>query len=160
MLPQSHFLIGTIVSLFLYYVFPEIGFLNLVIFLLASVLIDVDHYLYYVYRKKNWGPINATKWFLEKGRILKNAEQKTRNEFYTGFYFLHGVEVLILLVILGYLTSSFFYFICLGFLLHLILDYVYQSKTRDRFDKFSIIYDYFKYRKLKFIDELDGLAKV
>ncbi len=160
MLPQNHFFIGLLISAILYFGFPDIGILSLVVFLIATVGIDVDHYLYYVYRKKDWNLINSVRWFLKKGRALRKIDIKERSEFYTGFCFLHGVEVLILLGVLGYFVWDVFYFVLLGFALHLILDHIHQCFWRGRFDKFSIIYDYFKYGKLKFVDELEGLVKV
>lgn len=160
MLPQNHFLIGLLVSIILYFSFPDIEILSLVIFLIATVGIDVDHYLYYVYRKKDWSLRNSVRWFLKKGRALRKIDARERSEFYTGFCFLHGVEVLILLGFLGYFVWNIFYFVLLGFALHLVLDYVNEFKRKNRFDKFSIIYDYFKYGKLKFVDELEGLAKI
>jgi hypothetical protein len=155
MLPQNHFFIGLIASVILYFGFPDIGILNLVVFLLASVLIDVDHYLYYVYKKKDWSLVNSVRWFLKKRAFMRKAGRKVRNEVWVGFFFLHGIEVLTLIWLLGFFIWDIFYFVLLGFLLHLILDYVHQIRERDRFDKFSIVYDYFKYKKLKFIDELD-----
>jgi hypothetical protein len=160
MLPKYHFLIGLIFSVILYFVFPGIGILNLVVFLVATVFIDVDHYLYYVYLKGDWSLGNAVRWFNGKIRFLKKFDVKKRRDFYTGFCFLHGIEVLILFLILGYFVSSIFYFICLGFAFHLILDYIHGFRNKDRFDKFSIIYDYFKYGKLRFVEEIEGLASV
>ena len=159
MLPKNHFLFGLIASVFLYFGF-DVEILSLVVFLVATVGIDVDHYLYYVYKKKDWSLVNSFRWFLEKGKSLRKLDIKERSEFYTGFCFLHGIEVLMLLGILGYFVWYIFYFVLLGFALHLILDYVHQARKKNRFDKFSIIYDYFKYGKLKFVDELEGLAKV
>ncbi len=160
MLPQHHFLIGSISSIFIYLNFPEISILNIIIFLLASVLIDVDHYLYYVYRKKDWNLKNAINWFMRNGKALKKLDIKKRAEFYTGFCFLHGIEVLILLAILGYFINNIFSFIALGFLVHLILDYIHQANYKGRFDKFSIIYDYFKYGDLKFVEEIESLTRL
>lgn len=159
MLSQYHFLFGLVASLFLYFGF-DVGVFGCFVFLIATVGIDVDHYLYYVYKKKDWSLKNSIRWFLKKGRALRKIDIKKRSEFYTGFCFLHGVEVLILLGVLGYFVWDIFYFVLLGFAFHLILDHIHQCFWRGRFDKFSIIYDYFKYGKLKFVDELAGLAKV
>ncbi|MCD4770789.1 hypothetical protein K8R30_00050 [archaeon] len=150
MLPQNHFLFGLIVSVVLYLVFPEIEFLGLVVFLMATVLIDIDHYLYYIYRKRDWSLANAIRWVLRKGKILKKMRRKRRSEFYIGFYFLHGIEALILFGALGYFVWDGFYFVSLGFGFHLVLDYIHQIQIMDRIDKISSIYDYFKYGKLKF----------
>ncbi len=159
MLPQYHFSLGLVASLFLYFGF-DIELLGCFIFLVATVGIDVDHYLYYVYRKRDWNLINAIRWFMQITRGLKKMDIKIRREFYTGFCFLHGIEVLAITALLGYFVWDLFYFIVLGFLFHLILDHINQAFWRGRFDKFSIIYDYFKYGKLKFVDELEELTKL
>ena len=98
--------------------------------------------------------VNAVKWFLAKGRVLKKMGLKGRSKFYTTLCFLHGIEVLVLLGVLGYFAWDAFYFVLLGFVLHLILDYVNEIKRGGRFDKVSIIFDYFKYKKLRFIEEV------
>jgi len=159
MLPQYHFVYGLIVSLVLYFGF-DVGVLGCLVFLVATVGIDVDHYLYYVYRKRDWSLRRAVGWFMEKGRILKKLDKKEIKEFYTGFCFLHGVEVLGLLWILGYFVWDIFYFITLGFFFHLVLDWIHQTTWRGRFDKFSLIWDYYKYGKLKFVEEIEGLEDI
>jgi len=152
MLPQSHFLFGLIVSVVLYLVFPEVELLGLIVFLMASVLIDVDHYLYYIYKKRDWSLVGAVSWFVKRGKILKKMGRKKCSEFYTGFCFLHGVESLVLFGVLGFFVWDIFYFISLGFAFHLCLDYIHQVQIMDRIDKFSILYDYFKFGKLKFVE--------
>lgn len=159
MLPKYHFALGLIASLFLYFGF-DVGILECVVFLVATVGIDVDHYLYYVYRKKDWNLRRAFAWFVEKGNTLRKVGRKTRAEFFTGFCFLHGIEVLALLTVLGYFIWNVFYFVALGFLFHLILDHIHQAFWRGRFDKFSIVYDYFKYGRLNFVEELEVLTKL
>ncbi len=90
MLPQYHFSLGLVASLFLYFGF-DVQALECFIFLVATVGIDIDHYLYYVYKKGDWSLINATRWFMGKRKFLMGMGRKKRNEFYTGFYFLHGI---------------------------------------------------------------------
>ncbi len=153
MLPRTHFLIGILASLILLLLFPTIGILNVFIFLLASVLIDVDHYLYYVYRERDWNLVRAVKWFFATGEIMKKIDRGKRREIYTAFCFLHGTESLVLFVILGRMISEVFYFVVLGFGFHLGLDYIRQIINGGRFDRVSVIWDYFKYSKLRFIDD-------
>ena len=157
MLPTQHLFLGIIFSLILLFIFPQIGLIGFLIIMFSTVLIDVDHYLYYVYRKKDLSLKNAYNWFAFRKKKLSLLSRKQRNEFYTGFCFLHGIEVLGLLFILGKL-SFYFYYVLIGFIFHLFLDIVHQKTLHDRFDKYSIIYDYFKYKKLKIIDEFEGLV--
>ena len=154
MLPQNHFLFGFLFSVALYLVFPEIEFLGLVVFLMATVLIDVDHYLYYVYKKRDWSLKKAVLWILGMKRVMMKFDRKRRSKFYTGLYFLHGVESLVLFGVLGYFIWDVFYFVSLGFAFHLCLDYIRQVQIIDRFDRVSVFYDYFKFGKLKFVGEI------
>ncbi len=147
MLPRSHFLFGIVTSLFIYILFPTIGILNLIIFFGASILIDVDHYLYYVYKKRDWNLLSAIKWFMDYRKNSGNIGTKQEHEPYDVFFFLHGFEILILFGILGLFVSRIFYFACLGFALHLILDYIKSIMDRNRFGKFSIIWSYINYKK-------------
>lgn len=157
MLPKQHFMFGAIASLVLYFVFPEFDIFNWVLFLMSSILIDVDHYLYYVYRKKDWNLGNAVRWFFDRRNILIRAGGNFRNNVYSCFCFLHGFEILAVFVSLGYFVWYGFYFVFLGILFHLILDYIDQITYRARFDKVSIIWDFFRYRRLVFIEDAIGL---
>lgn len=159
MLPQSHFILGLIGSLVLYFGF-DVSLLYVIVFLVASVGIDVDHYLYYVWRKKDWSLKNAVVWFMYKKRIMDAMDFRDRKNFYKGFCFLHGIEFIVLFGLLGFFVWDIFYFVGLGFLFHLILDYIRQVKNKDRFDKFSVVWDYFKYKKLAFAEEIEGLGEM
>jgi len=159
MLPKSHFLLGVVAAIVLYFGF-EIGILGCLVFLIATIGIDVDHYLYYAYRKKDWNLRKAATWFIEKGEVFMKMSKKKRSGIYSGFWFLHGIEVVVLTWLVGYFIWELFYFVSAGFLFHLILDWIHQLSWRGRLDKFSIVYDYFKYNKLKFIDDVNRIAKI
>jgi len=160
MLPKHHILLGLIFSGILFYFFPQIGIAGFIIILLSTILIDTDHYLYYIYKKKKYSLAKAYKWFSESKKKMRALSRKQRNEFYTGFCFLHGIEVLAILFVLGKFISVYFYYVLIGFAFHIILDIIHQKTLHDRWDKFSLIYDYYKFKKLKFIDELEGLAGI
>ena len=150
MYPKHHIILGAIFAAALYFIFPSIGILNAAIVFLSSFLIDVDHYIYYRYKTGNWNLKKAYDWFEERGRKLDCLPRKKREEFYLAFCFLHGIEVLIILFILSIFVSKHFLFIFTGVALHLILDTLHQTTYQDRIDKFSLIYDYLKFKKLKF----------
>lgn len=155
MLPQSHFLFGFIFGGILYIFFSQIGILNFFIFLIATIFIDIDHYIYYICKEKKYGFVNAIKWFLKKRKILGKMSTKKYNSFYSSFYFLHGIELLISFLILGYFISDIFYFVALGIGFHLTLDYIDQIRRGIRVDKLSVFHDYFKYKKLKLLKVSD-----
>lgn len=152
MLPKKHFLYGLIVAVILF-CFPFVNFWEAFIFLASTVLIDVDHYFYYISRKRKYDIKGAYNWFKAKERLWKSIQPHDRKHYYTGFYLFHGVEWLILLAILGHFVSQLFYFVLAGMLFHLILDWIMQEiyLYPYRF-KFSVIYDYLKFKKLRLIE--------
>ena len=114
MLPQYHFVYGLVVSLVLYFGF-DVGALGCLIFLVATVGIDVDHYLYYVYRKRDWSLGNAIRWFMNQKKKLDKMDRKTRGEYYSGWYFLHGFESILVFGLFGFFWNGF-WFLVFGFI--------------------------------------------
>ena len=148
MLPTKHFIFGLIFAGFLYFIFPKIGLIGFSIILFSSFLIDVDHYLYYIYKKKDFSLRNAYKWFIKHKKKLLSLPWKQRNKFKTGFCFLHGIEVLLILLILWIFISKYFLFVFTGFAFHLLLDSIDQTTYWDRISKVSLVNDYLEIKKL------------
>ena len=151
MFPSKHFIFGLIFAGFLFLIFPKINFIGFLIIIFSTVLIDVDHYLYYVYKKKDFSLRNAYNWFIEHKKKLLSLPWEQRNKFQTGFCFLHGIEVLFILLILWVFVSKYFLFVFVGFTFHLVLDIIHQRTIMDRLDRISLIYDFFKFKRLRFI---------
>jgi hypothetical protein len=147
--PKIHFLIGFLFITLLHFIFPQITFLNLLIILFSSVLIDVDHYFYYIFIKKDFNLIKAYNWFKEGVRKTRRLPLKERKKMYTGFYMFHGIEPLIILFLLGISVSQFFFFVFLGFSFHLLLDIPSEIIIKGTFQKISLIYNYTQFRKSK-----------
>ena len=110
---------------FLYFIF-NISPINSTLFFLASFLIDVDHYLYYIYRKKDFSLRKAFNWFIKMDAKYLSLSKKQREKYDFSFCIFHGVESVALLAILSLIPGlSFLVFIAAGFLLHLLLDTVH-----------------------------------
>ena len=152
MLPIKHLIFGIILSAILLIIFPKIGWMGFFVIILSTVLIDVDHYLYFVYKKKNLNLKNAFNWFIENGKKFYSLPKIERDKFYLGFCFLHGVEILFILFILGIFISKYFLFILVGFSFHLFLDVIYSISQRKRITKVSLVHDFLKFKKLKLMD--------
>ncbi|MFH1607542.1 MAG: hypothetical protein ABIA78_00220 [archaeon] len=153
MFVKQHVILGGLFALALFLFFPEIGLINTSLIFLSSVLIDVDHYLYYVHKRKNWSLKKAHKWFVinvEEKLIVIPKTQRSR--FYGGFFFLHGIEFLIISFLLIFL-SKYFLFIFTGGTFHLLFDIVEETRYHNRIDKFSSIYDWKKFKKLTPIEK-------
>ncbi len=154
MIPRQHLFFGLIFVLILFFIFPQIGWIEFFIIIASTILIDFDHYVYYVYKKKNLNLKKAYYWFFENCKKYCSLSREQKNKYYTGFCFLHGVEILVILFFLGKFFSVYFYYILIGFSFHLFLDIVYQIYSKERVDKFSLIYDFFKFKKLKLMQEI------
>lgn len=147
MLPKHHIFLGTIFAAALFLIFPKIGLIGFLLIIASTVLMDADHYVYYVFKKRDLSLINAYKWFHKKHKRLLSLSRKKRNEIYTEAHFFHGIEPLLILFVLGVYVSKYFFYILIGFTFHLFLDIIYQRKIHDRLDRISIIYDFIKFRR-------------
>lgn len=154
MLPDKHILFGLFFSISIFLLFPQIKLAGFLIIAFSSILIDIDHYIYYFIKKRDFNPFNACKWYYlsvkEKFSLLPFKEKKN---FYVGFFFLHGVEISLVFAVLGFILSEYFFFVSIGIFFHLFLDVTDEMIKKDRIDKVSIIYDFLKYKRLRFIDE-------
>ena len=155
MLPQNHLWLGIVVAGAIFLIFPSVGVANAGIILAASVLIDIDHYFYYIHKKKKISPIKAYKWYARNIKKHKKMSKEQREKVYFGTYTLHGVEILFLVFALGFFVHPVFYFIFIGFTIHLLSDLVVEMIYCDRVTKISIISCFLKSRGLTFIDDLD-----
>ena len=141
---SRHVIFGAIFSLILFWIYPEIGILNTSIVFLTSVLIDADHYLYYVYKKKDWSLKNAYSWYIELSKKIMSLSRKERNKLYLGVYIFHGIEVLFVLFLLGLIVHNIFIFAFIGVGFHMVLDMVHGSLYCDSGIKLSLIRDFLK----------------
>lgn len=154
MRPDKHIIYGFIFSLIIFIFFPSIGFFNiLIIFASSTILIDTDHYLYYVYRKKDLSLKRAFFWYADSWRKFNSLTPEQKQQVYGGVYIFHGIEILVLLFF-GIFLSQIFLFIFIGFLFHMFLDWSQEIKLKERTDKLFIIEDILKFRKLKHIEEI------
>ena len=101
MLPKYHIVFGFIFAFILWIIFPSLGLLGFLIIFFSSFLIDVDHYLYYVFIKKDLSLRNAHKWFIKKRKETLSLSKKQRKNLSTSFLFFHKIEFLLFVFILG-----------------------------------------------------------
>ena len=148
MVPKKHILLGLIFSVLIYFIL-KLNLIQVSIIFLSSVLIDFDHVIYYFFKKKNLNPKKAINYYFKKKEKLEKLSIEEKRRVYWGFYCFHGIEIVIILFLLGFFISNYFYFVLIGVTFHLVLDYIHQLTNHLRFDKVSIFWDYFKFRKLK-----------
>ena len=148
MLPKYHFILGFIISLFIFIIFPSIGLLGFLIIWAFSFLIDFDHYLYYVFKKKDFSLRRARVWFFEYGEKVDSIEREERKKYKVEVLIFHGIELIILLVFLCFF-SSFFFYILIGTLIHLSLDFATSIYYHHLHIKISQIYNCIRNRNKK-----------
>jgi len=152
MRPLVHLLSGLVLALLLFFFLPFVGVLGAVIIFLSSFLIDLDYLLYYFYKKKSWSLIKTYKYARAKGKSYKKLSRDKRKKYFRALRIFHGIETLIILFFLGYFVSYLFYYVLIGVLLHLVMDWIAEAKSKVRHDKFSAILSYFRFKKLKEIN--------
>lgn len=129
MLPKAHILLGGIFSIISYLLFPITAFQASLVFL-SSVLIDVDHYIWYVQRKKDDS--------LKKAYIFFKALKKLKKRKRIMMAF-HTIEFLIFVAVLSYFFP-FFLFILSGMLFHSILDAIDMNRNNElNLREFSLV---------------------
>ena len=140
MFPKTHLILGIFLSIILLLFFPGIGFLGVLLIFLSSFLIDVDHYLYYVYNKKSWSLKGAYKWFIKRREEYIKLPKKEVGKYKQIILIFHGIECWGLI----FLISLFFnpgFFIFFGMMFHLLFDFAESLYYRIPIsDKFSQIY--------------------
>ncbi len=151
MLPKYHLLLGFILSSIIFAIFLNIGLTGFLIIWASSFLIDFDHYLYYVFKKKDFSLKRARIWFFKLGEKINSLKKEERKKYKEGILIFHGIEFIILLIFLGFF-SSFFFYILLGVLIHLSLDLIHSISQGYLNTKFSQIYNYIKNRNKKVLE--------
>ena len=105
-----------LITIFLY---PKYG-IDVYWVLIGGFLIDVDHYMHYVFRFRDFDIKKAYAYY---GKNLKN--KYILNVFHTVEFFLLWV------VLLNFYPAESFLFL-VGFLPHMLMDYIYVKQTPDK----------------------------
>jgi len=126
MFPSKHIIYSFIFCLFLLIILPYGNYLYLLIIFLSSVLIDIDHYLLYVYRNKNLSLIKSWRWHI----YLHNNLKESKIPF---LHIFHTFEFIFLVFVLS-LFYKIFIWIFIGLIFHVILD-LYDMRKRKLYNQ-------------------------
>ncbi len=126
-MPSVHFLSSSLLFLIL---FPFFGWFSLIVYL-GGFFIDVDHYLIFVIKKKDFSLKNAYYYFL-KGKFNWKTEPLV----------FHFLELTFILVIFSFFHWIFFLLVS-GIILHLILDFIHEVKHNKFTKHWSFFYWYY-----------------
>ena len=123
MLSRWHIFYGSIFSLSIWLIVPQLKWYYVLFIFLSSFLINLDHYLYYLIKTKK---IRLANYFdYRKKRILKEKEENKKGIKTKGdLHIFHTLEFHILVGILSIFWMSFFY-ILIGMIFHSLLDIIY-----------------------------------
>lgn len=121
MFPRYHVLSGVIFCFILFLLFPKISLIGLAIILISTIFIDVDHYFYYVCKKRDLNLKNSYSWFVKFSLIAKKMNKQEICRFRWPVFIFHGIEFVLVLIILSFYLE-FIPFVLAGVLLHLSLD--------------------------------------
>ena len=117
MRPKYHVLFSFLFSAGLFFFFPRITLLGAIVIFMGAVLIDVDHYLYYVFKKKDLSLRRAYRFFIMQLHVAR----KHKEHYQSPLCIFHTVEALILMTVLA-LYSKIWLYVLVGSLLHFVLD--------------------------------------
>jgi len=143
--PKYHVLFGFLFSLILFIFCPKVNLLFAIIIFLSSFLIDIDHYLFRAWKLNQKNIFKAYVSNMSEKKAHNTSNKEKRKKKIPGFYIFHGVEIAIVLFLLGFFIHKIFYFILMGVLFHLCLDYFEMISNREKMHKFSAIFDYIKF---------------
>jgi len=143
MLPIFHIILGLILVVIFY--FFGLNFLYAILFFLACFCFDIDHYIYYIFKKRSFNLRKAYKYFrFDLNKNLKKGQKKI--EF---LFIFHTIEFICLLFLLSF-VSPIFLWIFLGWIFHMLIDWTYGliSKDNKKYKRaFSLIYYVWKNKK-------------
>jgi hypothetical protein len=120
MLPHWHALFGFVAAYIIAYFFNVPLVFAFVVFA-SSVLIDVDHYILYIYKTKNFSLKKSFNWATQKRAKWAKLSSKEKKQYKIEYFIFHGIEFLLILFLLSYF-SVFFMWIAIGILIHLAAD--------------------------------------
>lgn len=152
MQPIPHIFLGFIFSLIFYFIF-KISLLEFfILFLSTWFFIDLDLVFIFVFKKKSIDPVKFIEWAKKRTNFLLNLDKKERKKYIYPLRFFHSIEFLVLLFLFSFF-NEFFLYVLIGFIFHLILDWIdiYRLKL-DVFHKVTWFYHLKKHKKAKDLD--------
>ena len=122
MLPKWHVLGGFILALLLIWAL-KISWVAGAIVFLSSILVDIDHYIIYIWKERKIHPLEFWNWSSKRIKKWRTFSKKEKELHKRPQFLLHGMEALVLIFALSFLWQVFFW-IYLGFGLHICMDLI------------------------------------
>ena len=118
MYPFSHFLFAFLIGK----IFVKLGFLNhdlVMLVAVIAVLIDVDHFVFYSVKHKDWNLKHA--W---NASVLGHEKERTFIHFKWGF-----LIITLVFVVLYFFNFTVFLILALAYYSHIFLDFAQEVKN-------------------------------
>lgn len=159
MYPKQHIILGAAFAFILFLTLNSITPLGALIIFFASFLIDADHYLLYIIETKDFSMrcsiARAYNFCQQIGMKYESLPKEKVKNVYVPVCWFHGIEFIILLIILSFL-SKLFLFVLIGVLFHFFVDYSFSAyrifncpDKNVHFHHFCPTYQFIKSRHLK-----------
>ena len=124
MLPRYHILFGIILTVAIWFFFPQTPIIFLALTLISSIIMDFDHYIVAAMRNSHLSLFKAFHYHKVQSEI--NVQNHRKGIFKKGdFHLLHTIEFHTFIFLLGFAWQGFFY-IFIGMLFHSFLDVIYM----------------------------------
>lgn len=147
MLPKKHIIYGGLFALVCYLLFARIGLYEaLIIWICSWLVIDLDHAIRYSIKTRNFSPVKFWEWSKDEDKRWRKLSKHEKEKYHIPLFLFHGAESLIILLLLS-LRWEFFFWCFIGFLFHLILDWIdLYEKDEYIFGKVSVLWVVWKNR--------------
>ena len=147
--PLVHLVLGLFFSLIFAFIF-KISILEFsILFLSTWFFIDLDLVFIFAFKEKSLNPFKFFKWARKRKNFVLSLGEKERKKIIYPFRFFHSIEFIVFLF-LFFLFNKIFLFVIIGFIFHLILDWIDLFKLKlNLFHKISWFYHLKKNKKPK-----------
>lgn len=144
--PLHHIIYSILFSIILFLI--EFNPIKIFLFLFSAiVLIDLDHVLLFIFKKKSINPFGFWKWSYEKKDRWDKISLEEKRKYKKPIYIFHNIEFLLILILISRFIP-YTNIILYGFVFHLFLDAIYNLQHREeKFSKISLIYTLVKNKK-------------
>lgn len=147
---RDHVMAGGIVSLVATFIW---GWVPAILFGLASILIDVDHWFGFLYRTKFrfWGPVPMMRFY----EYIEYALGQKEPKFFLNIDIFHTVEFTCLLGGLALAIAPVFQPIFWGVMFHFFVDWIYLAHRGTFRNRCYTVWEYVTRRKRAIAQGLD-----
>lgn len=147
--PKQHLVLGILFSILIFLFFQHIGWLAILIIILSNFLVDVDHYIYFVFKEKKISLRESYWWYIKRAEKFNKLSAKKSKEYQKLPFIFHGFEFWIILF-----CGSFFFpilsWVLFGVMVHMISDIsglAYKGSSVS--PKVSTLFTFIKNKKKK-----------